>query len=271
MNNIHFITGIPRSGSTLLCNILNQNPAFYASSTSPLPAIVQSMVSIFSTSQEIQAAMIRDEKGTEVVLNAMVKNVIHTWYWSKSKENIIFDKSRGWSFNSLLIAKIFPDAKIIACVRDLRGVFGSVEKQHAKNPVIDRAENPNGKTVLNRAEQMLSPDGFIGQCVIGTNDVVARMPKRVFTVNYESFTRTPESTMRELYEFLELDYYAHDFENVENVAEDIDGLYHNKFPHVGSGKVTPCNRNEWQEFLPDDLGKAIFQRYPDYNKNFGYQ
>ena len=32
--NVHFISGMPRSGSTLLCNILNQNPRFHATGTS---------------------------------------------------------------------------------------------------------------------------------------------------------------------------------------------------------------------------------------------
>ena len=33
----HFISGMPRSGSTLLAAILNQNPRFRAGMTSPLP------------------------------------------------------------------------------------------------------------------------------------------------------------------------------------------------------------------------------------------
>ena len=40
MKNFNIITGMPRSGSTLLCNILSQNPAFHAGATSPLPEMV---------------------------------------------------------------------------------------------------------------------------------------------------------------------------------------------------------------------------------------
>jgi sulfotransferase len=34
MKKIHFINGMPRSGSTLLCNILAQNPKFHVTPTS---------------------------------------------------------------------------------------------------------------------------------------------------------------------------------------------------------------------------------------------
>lgn len=269
MKQIHFITGVPRSGSTLLCNVLNQNPEFYAGSTSPLPALVNTLVNCLSNSHEVQAALINDEENTNIKLDLMVSQVIENWYYDRS--GIIFDKSRGWSFNGLLIAKLFPDAKIITCVRDLRGVFGSVEKQHAKNPTIDLAATPNDKTIIARADKMLAPDGLIGQCVMGTNDLIARMPKRTFIFHYESFTRDPINKMHEFYEFMEMEHYTHDFENIENVSEDVDALYHNKFPHVGAGKIKPTDLKEWQEYLPSELSNRIFNAYPDYNKNCGYQ
>ena len=41
----HYITGLPRSGSTLLVSILKQNPAFHASITDSLHGIVGSTIS----------------------------------------------------------------------------------------------------------------------------------------------------------------------------------------------------------------------------------
>jgi len=38
-NGIHFIAGLPRSGSTLLAGILRQNPRFHAAMTSPVGAM----------------------------------------------------------------------------------------------------------------------------------------------------------------------------------------------------------------------------------------
>ena len=45
----HFITGLPRSGSTLLTAILKQNPRFHASITDSLATIVRGVI---ETSQD---------------------------------------------------------------------------------------------------------------------------------------------------------------------------------------------------------------------------
>ncbi len=133
------------------------------------------------------------------------------------------------------------------------------------------APTPNEKTILSRADAMFSPQGMIGQCVVGTNDLVSRMPKRTLIFHYENFTRDPAAKMREFYEFMEMDNFEHNFDSVKNVSEDVDALYHHKFPHQGEGKIEPTNRDEYKEFVPQDLSQSIFNRYPDYNKNCGYQ
>ena len=40
MSQFHFISGLPRSGSTLLAGILKQNPRFHAAMSSPVAGLV---------------------------------------------------------------------------------------------------------------------------------------------------------------------------------------------------------------------------------------
>ncbi|WP_284246122.1 sulfotransferase [Thalassotalea insulae] len=42
MTKYHFISGLPRSGSTLLAGILRQHPHFYAAMSSPIGALINS-------------------------------------------------------------------------------------------------------------------------------------------------------------------------------------------------------------------------------------
>lgn len=42
MQQFHFISGLPRSGSTLLAGILRQNPCFYGAMSSPVAGLIQS-------------------------------------------------------------------------------------------------------------------------------------------------------------------------------------------------------------------------------------
>ena len=43
-NRLHFISGLPRSGSTLLAALLRQNPRFSAGMSSPVYALFRSML-----------------------------------------------------------------------------------------------------------------------------------------------------------------------------------------------------------------------------------
>jgi len=269
MKNFHVVTGVPRSGSTLLCNILSQNPDFYAGATSPLPEIMGVMVNKFSNSIEIQGALRIDPEGVPKKLNQMLMSVIEAWY--SDEDRVVFDKSRGWSFNANLLNELYNDIKIIVTVRDLRGVFGSVEKQHRKTPMFDQANSPVEKTMLARADVMFSNEGMIGICAIGLQDLMARLSSNVYVLQYEAFSIDPLTKIRELYNFLGIEHFDHDLDNIENVSEEPDANWLNKFPHKGEGSVQPTNRGEWQDFMSADMGKTIQGLFPKYNELFGYQ
>ena len=270
MKSFNVISGLPRSGSTLLCNILNQNPDFYAGSTSPLPELVGAFVNTCSHSQEVISCLAHDSDKTTKRLQNMVSAIIDEWYGDLADDKIVFDKSRGWPFSSLLLQHLFKNVKMIICVRDLRSIFGSIEKQHRKNPIFDHALTPGQKTILGRADTMMSPDGLIGQPVIGVEDVMARTPENVYILKYEAFTVDPATSIKEIYNFLGIDHFIHNYEDVKSTAEDTDAIYLNKFPHEGSGKVMPTNKLEWKDYVTDDLAKLIQERYPSYNQRFGY-
>lgn len=265
----HVVTGLPRSGSTLLCNVLNQNPKFYASSTSPLPAFINTLVHTWSNSVEVKGLLEKQEQETENRLKATAKGVIGNWY-SCYDEEVVFDKSRAWSASSLLLKKIYPEATIIVCVRNLVNIFASIEKQHRRNPLLDDAATPMEKTIYSRADRMFGPEGLIGSPIVGIEDLIRRGPDGVLYVQYESFSQNPGMVMERLYSELGEESYQHDFDNVENVADDPDGFYLHKFPHKGEGKIVPCNIEEWKEYISPDLAMTIKGRFPDYNTFFGY-
>ena len=49
---IHFLSGLPRSGSTLLGALLRQNPRIHASMTSPAGSLVNRMLEAMSEDNE---------------------------------------------------------------------------------------------------------------------------------------------------------------------------------------------------------------------------
>ena len=258
---MNVITGLPRSGSTLLCNILSQNPAFRVSSTSALPQIISTIVSTYSNNPEFKSDLINDKEDTEAKIHRSLKAFCDGWYHDN---RVIFDKSRGWLHHFPILRKLYSNSKIICCVRDLREVYASIEKQYLKNPLLDDTTTPLQKGVWERADIMFKKDGVIGHCVEGMLDM-DRRKAGAFCIPFDSFVENPEELFIALYDYLEQPYFEHDFENVENVATDVDGLYLHKFPHGGSGKVRP-QKGHWSDFVSADIAKDIMERFRFFNE-----
>ena len=90
---LHVITGLPRSGSTLLCNILNQNPKFNATSTSTVVSMLHSLFASVSGSIEIKSDLNTDPEGTEKRVKDSVTAYMDAWY------KPIDDSKKGSKYN----------------------------------------------------------------------------------------------------------------------------------------------------------------------------
>jgi sulfotransferase len=264
---MNVICGLPRSGSTLLCNVLNQNPVLWASSTSLLPSLCATLVHVWSNSPELKVALNQNSEKTEELLKNILKTVCEKWHRGK-EDKIIFDKSRAWAHNLLLLKSIYPDAKIIVTVRDLREVFASVEKQHRRTGFLDEASGLAKKTIFGRADTLFSPDGLIGGPLAGIEDILNRKFD-VHWVKYEEFAQSPRNTLAKIYAYLDVVPWEHDFDNVINVAEDPDWLYNGKFPHEGKGKVSKPE-NQWHKYMSDSIADLIVTKFSKYQKQFNY-
>lgn len=263
----HTVSGLPRSGSTLLCNILNQNPDVHASSTSALPATIGGVSAFWSQTPEIKSDLANAKIRTEERIVRVLRGIVRDWY-GDPESPIVFDKSRGWVSIVDTLQALFPDSRCVCMVRDPRHVFASVQRHHQAFPVL----NDTGQaTILERANVMFGPQGMIGGPITHLEDHLRRRTQNVVPILFEAFAKDPERELRKIYAECKLDWYdGHDFEHVESTATDLDALYLNKFPHDGSGPVEAPIEN-WQEFVPHDVATAIMNRYPGYTRAFGYQ
>ena len=84
------MSGLPRSGSTLLTALLNQNPEIHASTNSPLlDTIHYTQEYLLHNSEQYKATP--NPEGAHKVLSSIPDN-----YYFHTSQNIIIDKSRGW-------------------------------------------------------------------------------------------------------------------------------------------------------------------------------
>lgn len=225
MKKVAFIAGLPRSGSTLLCNILNQNPRFAATGTSGILSLLVGIRDSWETNNELLASASKEIKLTTL-------QGAFDGFHANIEEPVIFNKSRGWtSYVEMAEAILEAPPKIIAPVRDIPDILASFEKIFRKNAGIDafpqeRAFPGQWKTLAGRLEVLSKSDQPFGFAYNSLKDAFDRgHGDKIHLVEYVDLTHSPKETMQKLYEFLEEDYYEHDFGNVEQVVQEND-LFH---------------------------------------------
>ena len=217
-NGLHFISGLPRSGSTLLSALLRQNPRFHASMTSPVGALVNGLMR--QMSQDNEAAVFIDDEQRARILIACVE----AYYADLHPEKLVFDTNRQWSSKLPLLARLWPKAKVICCVRSPAWVLDSLESLTRRNPL-----EPSGifkfdvtGTVYSRAEGLMSGSGMIGYALNALREAVFDSRReRLLLVRYESLTADPLATLAAIYDFIGEPGFEHDPDDVE---QDFDAL-----------------------------------------------
>ena len=216
--SVHFISGLPRSGSTLLSAILRQNPRFHAMMTSPVGGIYLAMLE--ATSRKNEAAVFISQAQKRDLLAGVFRN----YYRSIDKE-VVFDTNRIWCSKMPALSQLFPAAKLVCCVRHVPWIMDSVERLVRRNAfdLSGMFGYEGGGTVYTRVNRLAGSDGMVGFALDCLREAFyGGWADRMVIVTYEALTRNPAATMAELYEFIGEAPFAHDYDNVEYSADDFD-------------------------------------------------
>jgi sulfotransferase len=247
----HYITGLPRSGSTLLVSILKQNPAFHASITDSLYGVVGSTISNCQLGPGMKYEVPLEKRKN------IVKYLIDGFYHDIDKP-VIFNTNRGWTFATNIIKDLLPQAKMIVCVRDINWVIDSFELAHRKNPFSANSLFPGGHqgNVYTRAHTLMAEGNVIGGPYMGLKQALSGPEKNMLHIlEYEHLTKNPEQALKSIYEFIGEPYFEHDFDNVERSWDEYDEEIGIKL-HAVKKKVEFVPR---EHILPPD----ILDKYKD--------
>lgn len=248
MPTCHFISGLPRSGSTLLAAIMRQNPALHAGMSSPLASFVLAMLRQMSQENE-GAPFVTDAKR-----EAVLRGVVAGYYADLPPETTILDTNRAWCAKLPLIARLYPDAKVIACVRDVGWIMDSLERIVRANPLEpSRMFNFDpGGTVYGRVNALAASDGMVGFALDALREAFfsPEAKGRLLLISYRTLTTEPARTLDAIYGFLGLPAFAHDFENATYDAAEFDRRLGAPGLHQVTRRVAPNTR---QPILPPGL------------------
>ncbi len=262
-STVHFLSGLPRSGSTLLANILNRNPRFEATATSGIIEILFLVRNRWDSVLEFQSVPDRSESDAAKV--RVLRGILAS-YFDEATRPVIFDKSRSWLAHLEMAEKILGHhAKVLVPVRDVRDVLASFEKlwraTSATRQVAQEASHYfDFQTLEGRCNVWMRPDQPVGLAYNRIKDALHRgFHDRLHFVRFEDLTASPETTLAEIYHFLEEPPFRHDFDRVEQVTREDDAVFGFNDLHTIRAKVKPLP-SQWPHILGD-----IANRYHSLN------
>ncbi len=221
---VHFISGMPRSGSTLLSGILCQNPDFFASMSGPVGSLINGLLEQIGAGSEFYN------------------------FFDETK------RRRMWSARLHQLVELFGDFKVLCCVRTPAWVMDSFEKIYRKNPFnYSKMFGPgNRQTVYSRCESMVNGD-IVGAAWTALKEAYyGEFSDKLLLIDYDLLVQHPERTISLLYQFIHETEYSHDFNNVEFAHDEFDYTLGVKGLHTVRRKVEFKPR---RSILPPDLFK----------------
>lgn len=254
MKTIYYVAGLPRSGSTLLINLLKQNPEIHGEAVSGLCAI---MAGVHHNWGKIESN--REYENIPAKINTLKGIIQH--YHDAHDRSIVFDKDRLWVQHIGLLEYLFQkQVKMLIPVRNPAEILASFEKIRKNNPIhttISDDELKETSTVPARAYFFSNPNGPMGAAYQALKDSITMgYLDRLLFVDYNRFCNSPKSQMKRIYDFFELPAFTHDFNNIEQEEQYNDQAV--MLPNLH--KIKPSLQKTTVNVV-EYLGLDLFQQY----------
>ena len=231
--------------------IFRQNPRFHAGMSSPVASLFEGIIAQVSAGTELSTMVNQDQRAR------LLKGLFESYYADVAKP-VIFDTNRAWTAQLPALMRLFPDAKLICCVRDVAWVMDSLERQFRNNAFEHTRlfNNPAERsTVYTRVEALANANRLVGFPWHALREACySEYAERLVLVEYDLVAHRPADVFKLIYAFLEEPGFAHDFDNVEYDAPAFDAQLGLDGLHRVHPKVAARAR---QTLLPPDL----FERY----------
>jgi len=208
---LHFLSGVPRSGSTVLAAILNQNPMTHVSTTSALGAALDGLATAWH-----QNKLLVDNDPERKKLAHTMRGVIDAFY-DETDKPVIIDKARNWPIPVIMQAMsqvLGRKMKIIATVRSIPDCMASFVRV-AKPENLDEFLTSGSLAAHLKGSYMTLQGGY------------AYDPECFLFVEYEDLLANPQAELERIHAFLDLPHFEYDFQNIDGstVKEDDENLH----------------------------------------------
>lgn len=220
-----FVGGSPRSGTTLVQNILDSHPHILGGPEFlHLPEIIQLRRTLHDSISRKWIDIICSKAVVDGLLREMIEKLFlpmaddngFEYYSEKSPMNIL-------SFTELI--ELFPDAHFIHVVRDPRSIVSSMKKVKAR--AVDK-----GLSIPSFTRNLSASIDYVGRCYDAGFAASGRFPEKVMTIVFEKLLESPEEQSKRICDFLSISW---------NEAM----LHPGKKKHMGEQAITENSGEIW--------------------------
>jgi sulfotransferase len=238
-----FIGGLPRTGSSLLTAILSQNPDMLSEGTSGLLGLMKNVEAIFERDGGLKHAL---QNTNRRYLDENLKKAIPHFYYEERSAKYVIDKNRHW-VHPLAIETIknhiTDNPKIIVMLRPIQEIAESIYFIAQENDDIQQAY-----AWMYGGDPLISPFDALKQGITTNKE-------NFLFVTYDQLVLQTQETMNRIYDFFEIERFEHQLDEVDstNVQE---GDYHLMGLHEIREKIEKREKNVE---LPEELlNRALY-------------
>jgi len=272
MQQLHYCLGLPRTASTLIMNILNENPRIFTSGTCCMTYLIEACQERSSNVSEF-IALDKD------VLNKAYINFfrqgIRGWYETMTDKPIVFSKSRQWSEFLPHTFAIDPNSKYLVILRDLRDIICSFDSLMWKYPQVNvgTVENPFHQESFEKRMEAYCTDrttllGRPLQMLPHLCEVAHKNPKSFFLCRHEDFNENPRETIQQIYQWLGEPNFEHDFDNIpKSDYYEHDTTYRSLVYHK-TGTQLKKLEPRWPKVMTEKQSRAVIHNNKWYYETF---
>jgi sulfotransferase len=242
------VTGLPRAGSTLLCQMLAQHPEIQCEGlSSPLCNLVLGLRRMVSDDHFFLSQLDHSFETSYAHLASAMQGFLRGWNRDCTKKAVV-DKNRAWLHAIELLLQIEPEAKLLVCLRELGQIYGSIEAQHQRTIFLDFIDHLADFDRFGRADQLFAKDKTIGAPMISLH-AVPDLPKAVqehlYFVRFEDLVEQSTACMSHIYAWLGLSPFEINPEKLAIMGPpESDSHYRMKYLHPQSERVTKPKKHD---------------------------
>lgn len=241
------VTGLPRSGSTLLCQMLAQHPEIDCEGhSSPLCNMLLGIRRMVSDDQFFLAQLDQHFDRSYANLAGAMQGFVKGWHRDTGKK-VVVDKNRAWLHAIEMLLQIAPEAKLIVCLRELGQIYGSIEARHQKTILVDFIDHLADYDRFGRADALFAKDKAIGAPLVSiqaVEDLALHIRQRLYFLRFEDLVERPVQCMSHIYAWLGLSEHQIDPNNLTVGVHESDSHYRMKYPHMQSSSVIKPTQHE---------------------------